>query len=333
MSGAVTHTDALGYASPRKWVTADRAEQIRVMSADRAERIRGRTVAGPPKHAAPDSPRTPRPRRPSPRPSRRRCARAQRARCSRCRRARHSAFTHSPPTACSSAARRAEVVSPTTRARCSRASRRCSRSKSRGAARGLYVREVQRLDPRTVGSRVEVTLRPHVTVEEALTLGDVRLEDGHDRAAAAAAGCPRGRSRCSPCSSTAATSAARPTRSRHDPPRVRAGGVLCSRRLEGGGARGGGGERHAHPAIARPLRQRRQSGAVAKRPAVHAARCVWRTRRRTSRRVAWRRRAPTPPPPVRSTSACVISATAATPSGIWHRRRLVSGRAMRAAPR
>ena len=46
----------------------------------------------------------------------------------------------------------------------------------------FYVREVRQLDPRTVGSRVEVTLlRPHVTVEEKLlTLGDVRLEDGHD---------------------------------------------------------------------------------------------------------------------------------------------------------
>ena len=185
---AVTHTDALGYASPRKWVTADRAEQIRVMSADRAERIRGRTVAGPPKHAAPDSPRTPtaktRPKSaPFSAPVRPRAAR-QMLEAAGGRGT--SAFTHSPADGVQflGRARRAEVVF-THNARALLAGEPALLTLKISAARPedlFYVREVRQLDPRTVGSRVEVTLlRPHVTVEEKLlTLGDVRLEDGHD---------------------------------------------------------------------------------------------------------------------------------------------------------
>ena len=181
---AVTH----GYASPRKWVTADRAEQIRVMSADRAERIRGRTVAGPPKHAAPDSPRTPaaktRPKSaPFSAPVRPRAAR-QMLEAAGGRGT--SAFTHSPADGVQflGRARRAEVVF-THNARALLAGEPALLTLKISAARPedlFYVREVRQLDPRTVGSRVEVTLlRPHVTVEEKLlTLGDVRLEDGHD---------------------------------------------------------------------------------------------------------------------------------------------------------
>ena len=187
-TSAVTHTDALGYASPRKWVTADRAEQIRVMSADRAERIRGRTVAGPPKHAAPDSPRTPaaktRPKSaPFSAPVRPRAAR-QMLEAAGGRGT--SAFTHSPADGVQflGRARRAEVVF-THNARALLAGEPALLTLKISAARPedlFYVREVRQLDPRTVGSRVEVTLlRPHVTVEEKLlTLGDVRLEDGHD---------------------------------------------------------------------------------------------------------------------------------------------------------
>ena len=184
---AVTHTDALGYASPRKWVTADRAEQIRVMSADRAERIRGRTVAGPPKHAAPDSPRTPTAKT---RPIRALLGAGAPARgapdARGGRRARHFRL-HAQPGRRRAvprprAARRGRLHPQRARAARGRAGAAHAQNR-RGAARGpLYVREVRQLDPRTVGSRVEVTLlRPHVTVEEKLlTLGDVRLEDGHD---------------------------------------------------------------------------------------------------------------------------------------------------------